>query len=176
MAVELEGEFSIRKDDFKLGTLDDELRVDGLCQKLLKGFYLQLLQEGFPPEKATSLANSADYFVRDFVVSIKQRNLFDEKPGLVRQFAGNWYIVSNLEPSIAELSVHLEGVRFFYRFLRDRAFITADYLDQIERECDDSDYYADRIRSFWDIKGDGYLAWERVCTLKDRESGAETGR
>ena len=63
--------------------------------------------------KGNRLANSADYFIRDFVVSIKQRNIFEERPGLVRQFAGNWYIVSNLEPNITELSEHLEGISRF---------------------------------------------------------------
>lgn len=165
--AELEGELVVNKDDFRLGSLEDELRVDGLCQKLLKRFYFRLLEDGISPDQATLRANSADYFIRDFVVAIKERNLFDERPGLVRQFAGNWYIVSNLEPNDAELFQHLEGIRVFYRFLRSRSLISAPYLGRIERECDDRDYYAGRIDSFWEIKGDGYLAWERECTLKE---------
>lgn len=164
---ELEGELVVNKDDFRLGTLEDELRVDGLCKKLLMRFYYQLMEAGMTPDGATSLANSADYFVRDFVVDCKERNLFDERPGLVRQFAGNWYIVNTLEPNIAQLSGHLEGIRAFYRFLHSRELISADCLDLIERECDDTDYYAGRIESFWGITGDGYLAWERECTLKE---------
>ncbi|HEY6872402.1 MAG TPA: hypothetical protein VI298_06725 [Geobacteraceae bacterium] len=165
---ELEGELVVDKDDFRLGSLEDELRVDGLCQKLLMRFYFQLLEDGLPPDQATLLANSADYFIRDFVVAIKERNIFDERPGLVRQFAGNWYIVNTLEPNDAELSRHLEGIRAFYRFLRARGLISAEYLGLIERECDDRDYYAGRIDSFWAITGDGYLAWERECSLKER--------
>jgi hypothetical protein len=161
------GELVVNKDDFSLGTLEDELRVDGLCRKLLERFYCRLQEEGYSPEKATLLANSADYFVRDFVVAIKGRNLFDERPGLVRQFAGNWYIVNTLEPDIAELSRHLEGAAAFYRFLRHHALISAAYLDRIEQECADTQYYAGRIESFWEIRGDGYFAWERECTLKD---------
>ena len=44
MTIEVEGELAVVKEEFNLGTLDDELRVDGLCQKLLKYFYLQKLQ------------------------------------------------------------------------------------------------------------------------------------
>jgi len=164
---EVEGELVINKDDFRLGSLEDELRVDGLCQKLLMRFYFQLLEDGISPDQATFLASSADYFIRDFVVAIRERNIFDEHPGLVRQFAGNWYIVNTLEPNMPELSRHLEGIRAFYRFLRSRDLISAPYLGLIERECDDRDYYAGRIDSFWAITGDGYLAWERECTLKD---------
>ncbi len=164
---ELEGELVVNKDDFRLGSLEDELRVDGLCQKLLMRFYFQLLEDGISPDQATFLASSADYFIRDFVVAIRERNIFDEHPGLVRQFAGNWYIVNTLEPNMPELSRHLEGIRAFYRFLRSRDLISAPYLGLIERECDDRDYYAGRIDSFWAITGDGYLAWERECTLKD---------
>ncbi|MCM2356815.1 MAG: hypothetical protein NDI77_01585 [Geobacteraceae bacterium] len=165
---ELEGELAVNKDDFELGSLEDELRVDGLCKKILMRFYFQLLEEGESPEKATLLAGSADYFVRDFVVAIKERNLFDERPGLVRQFAGNWYIVNTLEPNMAELSRHLEGIRAFYRFLQGRALVSAEHLGRIEQECADTGYYAGRIDSFWAIRGDGYLAWERECTLKER--------
>src|SRR6266568_3016154 len=91
---EVEGEVVINKD---------ELRVDGLCQKLLMRFYFQLLEDGISPDQATFLASSADYFIRDFVVAIRERNIFDEHPGLVRQFAGNWYIVNTLEPNMPEL-------------------------------------------------------------------------
>jgi hypothetical protein len=164
---ELEGELTVNKDDFRLGTLEDELRVDNLCKKILRRFYFQLLEDGETPEKATFLANGADYFVRDFVVGYKERSIFDERPGIVRQFAGNWYIVATLEPDIAELSGHLDGIRMFYRFLRSSALIAPDYLAEIEKECLDTDYYAGRIASFWEIKGDGYVAWERECTLKE---------
>lgn len=166
MALDLENELTINKHDFRLGTLDDELRVDGLCKELLMHFYSQLLEEGVSADKATLLANGADYFLRDFVVAIKERNLFDEQAGLVRQFAGNWYIMNTLEPNIGELSGYLEGIKSFYRFLRDCDLISSGYLDEIEKECIDTDFYESRIASFWDIKGDGYVAWERECTLK----------
>ena len=165
--AELEGELQVNKDDFRLETLDDELRVDDLCKKMLRRFYFQLLEDGDAPERATLLANGADYFARDFVVGFKQRNLFDEKPGIVRQFAGNWYIVTTLEPNISEIAGRLDGVRAFYRFLRSRDLISSGYLDEIEKECADTDFYAGRIASFWDIEGDGYVAWERECTLKE---------
>jgi hypothetical protein len=164
---ELEGELTVNKDDFELGTMDDELRVDGLCKKLLKRFYFQMLEDGLSPDQATQLAGGADYFIRDFVVAIKERNIFEEQEGLVRQFAGNWYIVNNLEPNVPELSRHLAGVRAFYRFLRSRELVSAQFLERIEEECDDTAYYEGRIESFWEITGDGFFAWERECSLKD---------
>lgn len=164
---ELEGELTVNKDDFRLGTLEDEIRVDGLCKKVLMRFYFQMLEDGLSPDQATQLASGADYFIRDFVVGIKERNIFEEREGLVRQFAGNWYIVNTLEPNDAELSRHLAGVKAFYRFLHARGLVSAAFLERIERECDDEEYYAGRIASFWEITGDGYLAWERECSLKE---------
>jgi len=162
-----DGELILTRDDFRLESLDDELRVDELCRNLLRHCYDRLLEDGLTPDKATFLASGADYFVRDFVVGYKHRNLLDERPGIVRQFAGNWYIVNTLEPDIAELAGHLEGVGAFYRFLRSGGFITARFLREIEQECADREYYARRIDSFWEIRGDGYFAWERECTLKE---------
>jgi hypothetical protein len=164
-------ELKVNKADFVPATLDDEVRVDNLCKDLLMRFYNESLGAGISPEQATAFAGGADYFIRDFVVSIKNRSIFDERPGLVRQFAANWYIVNTLEPNITEIESYLAGVREFYRFLHGHQLISLKFLQSIEAECAELDYYASRIESFWDIKGDGYLAWERECSLKDETPG-----
>jgi hypothetical protein len=158
---------SIEKSEFDVYTLDDEIRVDALCSDLLRTFYRYLLGKNIPAGEATALASGADYFTRDFVIARKQKNILDIRPGTVRQFAGNWYIANTLEPNIRELSGHLAGVKAFYGFLRECGIIADEILLAIEKECDDGDYYEDRIESFWEIQGDGYFAWDRECTLKD---------
>jgi hypothetical protein len=157
------------KREYVPTTLEDELRVDNLCKDLLLRFYNESIEAGLPPELATALASGADYFVRDFVVSIKNRSIFDERPGIVRQFAGNWYIVNTLEPAAAEIGDYLEGIKAFYRFLHGHQLISLKFLQAIESECAELDYYSRRIDSFWDITDDGYLAWEKECSLKDEE-------
>lgn len=157
----------VDKRDYVPTTLEDEVRVDKLCSELLHRFYCESQEAGLTPEQATALAGAADYFVRDFVVSIKGRSIFDERPGIVRQFAGNWYIVNTMEPLASEIEGYLTGVREFYRFLYGHKLISLKFLQAIESECSLLDYYAGRIESFWNIKDDGYLAWERECTLKD---------
>lgn len=157
----------VDKRDYVPTTLEDEVRVDKLCSELLHRFYCESQEAGLTPEQATALAGAADYFIRDFVVSIKGRSIFDERPGTVRQFAGNWYIVNTMEPLASEIEGYLAGVREFYRFLYGHQLISLKFLQAIEAECAQLDYYASRIDSFWDIKDDGYLAWEQECTLKD---------
>jgi len=157
----------VDKRDFVPTTLEDELRVDRLCSDLLHRFYNESMEAGLSPEEATALAGAADYFIRDFVVSIKMRSIFDERPGIVRQFAGNWYIVNTMEPLASEIDGYLAGIRGFYRFLHGHQLISLKFLNMIEAECAERDYYESRIESFWDITGDGYLAWEKECSLKD---------
>lgn len=157
----------VDKRDFVPTTLEDELRVDRLCSDLLHRFYSESMEAGLSPEEATALAGAADYFIRDFVVSIKMRSIFDERPGIVRQFAGNWYIVNTMEPLASEIDGYLAGIRGFYRFLHGHQLISLKFLNMIEAECAERDYYESRIESFWDITGDGYLAWEKECSLKD---------
>lgn len=160
----------INKKEFELGTLDDELRVDELCKSLLHRFYDDTCGQGIDAGEATALASAADYFIRDFVVAIKQLNIFTHRPGVVRQFAGNWYIVNTLEPDSNELEGYLQGIKFFYRFLHGNGLISQQHLQTIEEECADVSFYTDRIASFWNIKGDGYGEWERQCTLKDNSN------
>jgi len=157
----------VDKRDYVPVTLEDELRVDKLCSELLHRFYCESMDSGLSPEEATALAGAADYFIRDFVVSIKTRSIFDERPGIVRQFAGNWYIVNTMEPMASEIEVYLAGVRGFYRFLHGHQLISLKFLQAIEAECAQLDYYASRIETFWEITGDGYHAWEKECSLKD---------
>jgi hypothetical protein len=164
--LETKEKILLAKSDFELGNLDDDLRVDSLCRDLLLQFYKSLLDDQLSPAEATALASGADYFIRDFVVDKKQLNIFTENPGLVRQFAGNWYIVNTLEPNIPELAGYLAGILEFYRFLCKNGLISANYLEILEKECDDAGYYEARIDSFWAIQADGYPAWERECSLK----------
>jgi hypothetical protein len=161
------GDMGIDKDAFTPVTQEDFMRVDDLCRTILLSFYEHLQTDGLSAEEATELAKGADYFIRDFVVDFKAFNLFDEHHGIVRQFAGNWYIFNTLEPDIRHLGWHLLGIRAFYRFLQDQRLISPEYLENIEKECADLAYYEGRIKSFWEIDGDGYLAWEAECSLKE---------
>lgn len=154
------------KKHFDLSTLDDELRVDAICKELLMDFYRERLKSGMDEQEATLLANSADFFVRDFVIGNRQKNLLQESPGIVRSFAGNWYIVNTLEPTEEELAVHLKGIREFYHYLRRQGLIEDSFMASIDRDCMDLPYYASRIESFWNISGDGYFGWEAECSLK----------
>lgn len=156
----------IDRNDFNITSDEDEIRVDGLCSEILRYFHRCLLDSGTTPHEAGSLAHGADYFLRDYVVSARRENILDETPGLIRRFAATWYIISTLEPSLDELAGYLKGVQAFYLFLHDKGLISSPCLSQAEQECSDLDYYGKRIESFWDIKDDGYVAWEAECTLK----------
>ena len=69
------GEMTVNKEDFTLRGEDDHLRVDGLCRELLMRFYYDLLEQGTSPQAASSLAGSAEYYLRDFLTEIKERSL-----------------------------------------------------------------------------------------------------
>jgi hypothetical protein len=154
-------------DDFTIADDADTLRVDRLCQELLRRFYEELLARGEDPVAATAWARGADYFLRDFLVDIKGYNLFHEAPGVVRQFAGNWYVVSNLEPELAILCGHLEGIRRFYHFLHDHGEISAQHLAQVKQDCSDLEYYGRRIDSFWELGEGGFPAWDAACPYRE---------
>lgn len=155
------------KSDFDLATLEDELRVDGLCRELLLAFYHARIAGGLSEHDATLLASSADYFVRDYLIGVRQLNLLEIEGQEVRRFAGNWYIINTLEPDIAELEVHLKGVCDFFRYLAENGNISYEVFAGIESNCASLEFYRGRIESFWDIESDGYFEWEAGCSLKN---------
>lgn len=156
-------------ENFDIRNLQDEIRVDALCRDLLGCFCRSLTDhDGLSPAEAGALAHGADYFLREFVIPDRQENIFRLRPGRVRQFAGNWYIVRNLEPNMDELSAILKGVEAFYAWCRTIGKVSAELAATVQKECAELDYYRARIEAFWAITGDGYEAWERECTLKER--------
>lgn len=153
---------------FDIKTLDDEIRVDQLCQEFLKLFYCDLVEcRGLPPEAASALAYGADYFLREFVIPDRLENLFSLRPGRVRQFAGNWYIVRTLEPNLVELGSILQGVDAFYDFCLRQQKVTPVLRDQVRQESAELPFYEARIKAFWEISGDGFSAWDQACPLRD---------
>lgn len=153
---------------FDIQSLDDEIRVDALCQELLKLFYCDLVErQALTPEAASALAYGADYFLREFVIPDRLENLFALRPGRVRQFAGNWYIVRTLEPNMVELRSILSGVDAFYDFCLHQGWVDAALRQQVRQETADLPFYEARIQAFWEISGDGFSAWDRACPLRD---------
>ena len=167
MSEEQQPEIEYEHEDFDFTTLEDELRVDELCQSLLKHFYQHLQLGGRTPQQASDLAYAVDFYLRDYVLDFARQNVVRPQPGIVRRFAANWYITHTLDPEAALLERSLEGIREFYRFLHGRHFICREELTWLEKEAADSVYYRQRIENFLAIYGDGYVAWEAECPLKD---------
>ena len=150
------------RDNYSIYTLEDEIRADQLCSLLLKQFHRFLLEHhGLEPIQAGTFALGADYFLRDFVISNQRANIFDITAVSIRQFAGHWYIVSNLEPNLAELGNLLKGTEAFFSYCAELQLIDPEQMTAVAEACQDLDYYRGRIESFLDITGDGYIAWEK---------------
>jgi hypothetical protein len=153
-------------EDFDFETLEEELKVDEQCQRLLQQFYFWLQQRHLAQEQASDLAYSADYYLRDYVLDFLQRNALRPQSGQVRYFAGNWYITRTLEPEAAVLNRHLQAITELYRFMHELKLISADDFAQIERESSEWEFYQQRIAAFLSLAGEGYESWERDCPLE----------
>jgi len=130
------------------------------------GILIYLLKEKkLAPLEAGSLAAGADYVLREFIIGKCRANIFDTTPRQVKQFAANWYIVSNLEPNMAELTTMLKGTDSFFHYCAEYKLVAAECADQISSICDETDYFKQRIDDFHNISGGGYSAWEQACPL-----------
>jgi hypothetical protein len=167
MSQEHHPEIVFEHDDFDFTTLEDELRVDELCQSLLKHFYQHLQLSGHTPQQASDLAYAVDFYLRDYVLDFARQNVMRPQPGVIRRFAANWFITHTLDPEAAMLERSLEGIREFYRYLHGRHYISREELSWLEKETEQTEYYRRRIEDFLAIYGDGYVAWEAECPLKN---------
>jgi hypothetical protein len=156
----------INKADYDIADLDDEIRVDQLCVELLRHLYQDLTQKNsMQPEQAGECCHGADYFLREFVVAVRQENLFSIEAKSIRQFAGHWYITRTPEPNLTELKNILSGTAEFYLFIARHELIPEAAAAEIAVQCRELDYYQQRIDDFWAIEGDGYDAWRQACPL-----------
>jgi len=158
-------EIEFEHDDFILGSIEEEIRVDASCQALLEQFYQHLLKIGYNLELASDLAFCADYYLRDYLVDFARQNVVRPQPGIVRCFAATWYITRTLDPDFVVLERYLEGIRRFYRFLNNKHLVSKEELTFIEDEIGQTDYYRHRIETFLAVSGDGYTDWLAECPL-----------
>jgi hypothetical protein len=153
--------------DFDITDWKDEIRVDKLCLEVLQKVHRDLLDEQkCEPLEAGSMARGADYFLREFIIGDRQDNIFEIAPKRVQQFAGNWYIVKNMEPNMEELSDLLFGVDAFYSWCSKIGQINAQKQKEIHDFCLAHDNYRERIESFWAIT-DNYSEWDSEISLND---------
>jgi len=151
---------------YAIDTLDDEIRVDQLCLELLKIFHHDLVTvKKSDPVTAGALARGADYFLRNFMIDRQRRNIFDVSAQRVTGFAGNWYIVQNLEPDPAELADILGGVNAFYRFCAEQGLIPENLWRELTHPCENHEFYRQRIAAFFAIEGDGFVRWNAECPI-----------
>ena len=154
-------------ENYTFETLDDEIRVDNLCKILLKQYHQYLLEiKGISPLKAGANASGADYFLRDFMIDNRRTNIITISPELIHSFAGNWYIINSLEPNMAELENILIGIDNFYSFCVEKKMLARATAETIHQAGSRIDYYRERITSFNEISGAGFIAWNNICPLK----------
>lgn len=156
-------EIEFEHDDFNFNSIDEELRVDERCCQILKGFYYSLQSDGMKPEQASELAFCADFYVRDYLLDFGRQNIVRPEPGIVRIFAASWFITHTLDPELRQLELHLEAICHFYSYLHKRHLVSQDELDFLTLETGDVDFYRQRIASFLNINGDGFVAWDAEC-------------
>jgi len=152
--------------NYDIASLEDEIRADQHTRLLLKKFHLWLLEtRGKEPLEAGYLAAGADYFLREFLIGAKRLNIFDGNGQYLRHFGGNWYIINNLEPNLAELSPMLTGAALFYSYCAEQRIYPPDKAAELSLVAKDTQFFKERIASFHQIEGDGYQSWDRDCPL-----------
>lgn len=156
-------EIEFEHDDFEFDSIDEELLVDGRCQQILRQFYLFLQQQGMAAEQASELAFSADLYLRDYLIDFGRQNIVRPQPGIVTKFAGSWFITHTLDPEFELLERHMTAISELYRYMHRQHLISAEELSFLLKETGDLEFYRQRIDSFLNLTGAGFVAWDANC-------------
>lgn len=152
--------------DYNIDSLESEIRADRYCSQLLKHFHQWLLNDKkYEALEAGKLAAGADYFLREFLVGARRQNIFNATAEQLRQFGGNWYIISNLEPNIPELKPMLLGAADFYAYAAEQKLVNIETADAFATVAQETGYFQTRIDEFYQLVDDGYKAWDQACPL-----------
>ncbi|MDD2851505.1 MAG: hypothetical protein PHY09_06320 [Desulfuromonadaceae bacterium] len=156
-------ECTFENDDFEFDTIAEELQVDGRCQQILKQFYLFLQQQGMSAERASELAFCCDLYLRDYLIDFGRQNIVCPRTGIITIFAGSWYITHTLDPEFAVLERHLLAIMELYRYMNRQHLISADELAFLQQEAGELEFFRQRIDSFLNLTGDGFVEWDAGC-------------
>ncbi|WP_020675925.1 hypothetical protein [Geopsychrobacter electrodiphilus] len=152
---------------YDIESLETEITADRCCKQLLKAFHRWLLDERRSEAlEAGRLAAGVDYFLCDFMIGARRQNIFQATAEQLRQFGGNWYIVSNLEPNLPELEPMLRGTSLFYKYAVELDLVDSTIAEEIEQAAAQVDFYQGRIDAFYQLQDDEYRAWNQACPLK----------
>jgi len=166
LTQETEQSTLLNPGSYTFGTLEDEIKVDKLCKLLLQQYHQYMLKNNdISPLQAGTYASGADYFLRDFMIDNRRTNILEISPELIHRFAGNWYIITTLEPNMAELENILIGVHLFYTFCTEKKMLEPIRAEEVHQACSRTEYYRERIESFNEITGDGFIVWNSSCPL-----------
>ncbi len=157
----------IDEQNYNISSLESEIRADRYSALLLKHFHRWLLDEQhYEALEAGRLAAGADYFLREFLVGARRQNIFSATAEQLRQFGGNWYIINNLEPNIAELEPMLLGAARFYAYTIEQNLTHSETATAFCTAAEQLDFYRQRIETFNQLVDDGYSAWDQACPLR----------
>ncbi len=156
----------VTEEHYDISSLEAEIRADRYCAQLLKHFHRWLLNEQHQEALvAGQFAAGADYFLREFMIGARRENIFCATAKQLRQFGGNWYIVSNLESNCAELEPMLLGTALFYRYCTEQNLFRAEAARDIDTIAHERAFFSKRIEDFHQLQADGYSAWNQACAL-----------
>ncbi|MDO9535841.1 MAG: hypothetical protein Q7J85_11045 [Bacillota bacterium] len=129
---------------------------------LFDAFFKYLKEEkGLKEEIAGQKTNMAVFFVMDFLFVYYDaaediRNVDDYA---IKTFLGNWYIRKFMSPKVTEMNKFLRAIADFYTFLQKRGFIGKDCLREIKETCKDKEWFAQRLKSYFDTTEDEFEDW-----------------
>ena len=151
---------------YTIDSVETEIRADRHCAQLLRHFHRWLLeQRREEPLWAGRLAAGADYFLREFMIGRLRRNIFQAEAEHLRQFGGNWYIISNLEPNLPELEPMLAGSALFYTYCAEQGCFNPQTAAEIHATVEKKDFFHERIEQFHQLQDDDYRAWDQACSI-----------
>ncbi len=124
-------------------------------------FYEYLQEKGLKESTAARKTNMVVVFVMNFLFIYIDEidNILYVAGEVIKVFLGNWYIRKSINPTTKEINQFLTALSDFYTFLYKKEFISKLSLDGIKEACKDKEWFADRLKSYYESEGDDFEDW-----------------
>jgi site-specific recombinase XerD len=133
-----------------------------ITKKIFDNFYEYMEGKKLNERTIGRYVEMSAFFIMDYVFVYEDiYSILDISEETIRKFLGNWYIRKNWTPNVKEIKRFLISIKYFFAYLNEYGYISAEALKGIKSVCKDKEWFEMRLKTYSEAEGDKFYDWLR---------------